>query len=186
MDSLFMHDDSEGNQGYEHMLDFQMSWVMRVPTNDEIKTNNPVLYTRCLSLLKKLIGKKNSESIDVESVRVWKQWKRIDVIAEVKIRCNGNIEKHVVIIEDKAYTMIHDDQLNRYERTVSDEYDGTDFIRHYWVITFFSPCEDGYKIMKSMCEESKGKWNLLSYDDVFEDYTPTGSEHFDDFWINKW
>lgn len=37
-----------------------------------------------------------------------------------------------------------------------------------------------------MCDEANADWQLLSYDDILDDYTPTGSEHFDDFWINEW
>lgn len=182
MEVFFMKDDSENNQGYEHMLDFQMSWVMRIPSDLRIKDKNPNLYKRCYEVLMKLIGK--NEVDNVVSVRVWKQWKRIDVIAEIEVESDGKKEKHVVIIEDKAYTMIHDDQLNRYKETVSDWYCDKDFKPHYWVITFYSPGEDGYKTLDSMCK--KAKWELLSYDNVLEDYTPTGSELFDEFWINEW
>ena len=182
-ESFFMKDDSENNQGYEHMLDFQMSWVMRVPTKQEIKNNNLILYERCYGVLMKLIGK--AEVDKIVSVHVWKQWKRIDVIAEVVVECDGFEEKHIVVIEDKAYTMIHDDQLNRYKDTVSSWYTGKDLENtHYWVITFFSEGEDGYSAMKSMCKAAN--WGLLSYDDVLNDNSPTGSELFDEFWINEW
>lgn len=184
MESFFMRDDSENNHGYEHMLDFQMSWVMRVPTKQEIRSKNQNLYERCYGVLMKLIEKDKVEKI--VSVHVWKQWQRIDVIAEVVVEYDGKEEKHVVVIEDKAYTMIHDDQLNRYERTVSEWYADKDIKPHYWVITFFSEGEAGYKTMKSMCDASNVKWRLLSYDNVLDDYSPTGSELFDDFWINKW
>ena len=123
-------------------------------------------------------------------MNVWKQWKRIDVHANVILKCNGIVEKHLVVLEDKAYTMVHDDQLNRYERTIKAAYDEDaylkEFKKHFWVITFFSPDETGYKALKSTCEASDAPWNLLSYDEVLDDNTPTGSEHFDDFWINEW
>ena len=37
-----------------------------------------------------------------------------------------------------------------------------------------------------MCDSAYADWKLLSFDDVMDDDTPTGSEHFDDFWIYKW
>ena len=183
MESFFMKDDSENNQGYEHMLDFQMSWVLRVPSKIEIKNQNSKLYKRCYDVLLKLIKK---DKIDkVVSVHVWKQWKRIDVIAEIVVEYDGKEEKHIVVIEDKAYTMIHDDQLNRYKETVSSWYTGKDLENtHYWVITFFSEGEEGYSAMKYKCEEAN--WELLSYDNILKDYSPTGSELFDEFWINEW
>ena len=195
MVSFFMHDDSTNNQGYEHMLDFQMSWVMRVAANREIKEKNPVLHKRCFDILMKLIGKTYQDHVEVMSVKVLKQWKRIDVHAEIVITCNGHDEKHLVVLEDKAYTKIHDDQLNRYEEIINNKYDWDDslkdFVKHFWVITFFGydktgDYEEDYWILKSMCDAANAKWQLLSYEDILDDDSPTGSEHFDDFWINEW
>lgn len=195
MYSFFMHDDSTNNQGYEHMLDFQMSWVMRVAASNEIKEKNPILHKRCFDILMKLIGKTNLDQVEVISVKVMKQWKRIDVHAEIVISCSGHNEKHLIVIEDKAYTKIHDDQLNRYEDIINNKYDWDDalkgFEKHFWVITFFGYDKTGdyekdYRILKSMCDEANADWQLLSYDDILDDYTPTGSEHFDDFWIDEW
>ena len=195
MVSFFMHDDSTNNQGYEHMLDFQMSWVMRVAASNEVDKKNPVLHKRCFDILMKLIEKSHLDRVEVKSVNVWKQWKHIDVLAEVIILCNGHEERHLVVIEDKAYTKIHDDQLNRYEETIKNQYDwddaSRDFVKHFWVITFFGyneagDYEDNYWILKSMCDAANADWRLLSYDDILEDDSPTGSEHFDDFWIYEW
>ena len=195
--SFFMHDQSENNQGYEHMLDFQMSWVMRVAANKDIQQNNPILYKRCFDILMKLIEKEDCENVEVRHVYVWKQWKRIDVIAHVEILCDGKEEKHVVVLEDKAYTLIHDDQLRRYEETVAEYYKENDFLKgnennkHYWVITFFGYDENGeheynYQVLDKMCNDYYPKWKVRSFEDILDDRTPTGSEHFDDFWIYKW
>ena len=185
-----MHDDSDNNQGYEHMLDFQMSWVMRVAANLEVKKKNPNLYNRCRGILLKLIQKTHEDNVEVSEVHVWKQWKRIDVIAEVKVLCNGKEEKHVVVLEDKAYTMIHDDQLRRYEAIVNDEYDDKEewkgLQKHFWVITFFGDYENKYPILRRMVETKDSNWNLISFETILEDITPTGNEQFDDFWIHNW
>ena len=196
MYSFFMHDESENNHGYEHMLDFQMSWVMRVAANKDIQKSNPILYKRCFDILMKLIEKEECENVEVCNVYVWKQWKYIDVHANVEIVCNGKKEKHVVILEDKAYTKIHDDQLLRYEETIAEEYDNNDDLKdyskhkHYWVITFFGYDKKGYEykyeVLDRMCKDYYPNWKVLSFEDILDDTTPTGSEHFDDFWIYKW
>ena len=53
----------------------------------------------------------------------------------------GVVEDFIIVIEDKAYTKIHDDQLNRYEDIINNKYDWDDalkgFEKHFWVITFF-------------------------------------------------
>ena len=195
MYSFFMHDDSYSNQGYEHMLDFQMSWILRVAASKERSQNNFILYKRCFDVLMKLIEKSPNDKVEVISVNVWKQWKRIDVLANVMIKCNDKEERHLIVIENKAYTKIHNDQLNRYEKIINKEYGNDnfqrDFIKHFWVITLSGLNESGeydnnYWILKSMCDSAYADWKLLSFDDVMDDDTPTGSEHFDDFWIYNW
>ena len=189
--SLFMHDDSEGHYGKEAMLDYQMSWVMRVAANKAILEKNPTLHKRCTDILLKLIGKSGCNDIEIISVDVWKQWQRIDVSANVIIKCNGKDEKHLVVLEDKAYTMIHGDQLNRYETIINETYNKNDYLKdfekHFWVITFFSESEEGYSALNWYCKDAKADWGLLSFEQVIDDdYTPTGSDLFDDFWIKSW
>ncbi|MCR5190177.1 MAG: PD-(D/E)XK nuclease family protein [Bacteroidales bacterium] len=138
--SLFMHDNSDSDYGKEAMLDYQLSWIMRVAASKEIQEKNNVLFERCKKVLLKLIGKSGCDNVEIVSVEVWKQWQRIDVTAHVVVKCDGKEEKHLVVIEDKAYTKIHDDQLNRYEETINETYDKDnrfkDFKKHFWVITF--------------------------------------------------
>lgn len=189
----FMKDESENNHGYEYILDFQMSWVMRVAASNEMKENNALLHKYCSTILKKLIEKSDKDNVEILEVRVWKQWKRIDLHANIIIRINGKEEKHLVVIENKAYTMIHDDQLNRYEISINKVYDNDnclkEFKKHFWVITFFDPDNDrdNYKKTEMMCEASNAKWKLLSFEDLLNDNPlPTGNDQFDDFWIYPW
>lgn len=195
MYSFFMHDDSDNNHGYEYMLDFQMSWVLRITAEKTIKEKNPILYERCLGLLMKLLEKSSNEDFEVLEVSVWKQWKRIDLIAHVIVKCGNNIERHLIVIENKAYTLIHDDQLNRYKHIIDQEYNNDNSLKefknneHYWVITFFGYEEGGqyhdkYYELEDQCANTC--WKLLSFDDMFNDNTLTGNEQFDDFWINEW
>ena len=62
-----------------------------------------------------------------------------------------------------------------------------DFEKHFWVITFFSESEEGYSALNWYCKDAKADWGLLSFEQVIDDdYTPTGSDLFDDFWIKSW
>ena len=187
--SLFMQDNSEGDYGKEAILDYQLSWIMRVAASKEIQEKNNMLFERCKKVLLKLIGKSGCDNVEIVSVEVWKQWQRIDVTAHVVVKCNGKEEKHLVVIEDKAYTKIHDDQLNRYEETINETYNNNDkfkdFEKHFWVITFFEKEEAEYGILDTDCK--KAKWGLLSFYEVIDfDYTPTGSDLFDEFWVKNW
>ena len=56
MYSFFMHDNSDNNHGYEYMLDFQMSWILRITAEISIKEKNTLLnnpITRGFGLFKK-------------------------------------------------------------------------------------------------------------------------------------
>ena len=185
-ESLFMQDSWHSNHGYESMLDFQMSWLMRLAAEKDIE--KPQLYKISKDVLLRLIeiGNEDKQNVTIENVKVWRQWKSIDVVAEVDIKVNGLIEQHLVVIEDKAYTMIHDDQLTRYRKTVVETYGDTRKI-HYWVITFH---EEGRYWDKLNYDCKQAEWNLLSFYEVIGwkkgKFDDTESDLFNEFWLRKW
>lgn len=183
-ESLFMQDSWHSNHGYEAMLDFQMSWLMRLAAEKDI--DKPRLHEVSKDVLLRLINKKGEKNIEIKKVEVWRQWAGIDVVAEVDVEVDGKPEQHLVVIEDKAYTMLHDNQLARYKKIVDETYEGKRDI-HYWVITFH---EEG-KWLEKLKNDCKGtEWRLLSFYEVigwkeggFED---TESDLFNEFWLRKW
>lgn len=192
MPSLFMNDDSEGDHGKEAMLDYQLSYLLRLANTYE---SGDELAKR---VLMKLIGETpqiNSygfvENLSVESVKVWKQWQRIDLIAEVEADCGSGIKHHVIVVENKAYTSIHDDQLSRYAETIEDYYKGQDVQIHYWVITFFDSDTENYEAIANQCKEAKGNWKCTSFEDLVdlteeERQKGTYNQIIDEFWIKRW
>ena len=187
-ESLFMQDSWHSNHGYEAMLDFQMSWLMRLAAEKDIE--KPQLYKISKDVLLRLIeiGNEDKQNVTIENVKVWRQWKSIDVIAEVDIKVNDLIEHHLVVIEDKAYTMVHDNQLTRYKQTVEETYGGTRK-PHYWVITFFDENQKyKYEALKVDCDNAK--WKLLSFYDVIGwkdgEFPDTESDLFNEFWLREW
>lgn len=192
MPSLFMNDDSEGDHGKEAMLDYQLSYLLRLANTYE---SGDELAKR---VLMKLIGETpqiNSygfvEDLSVESVKVWKQWQRIDLIAEVEADCGSGIKHHVIVVENKAYTSIHDDQLSRYAETIEDYYKGQDVQIHYWVITFFDSDTENYEAIANQCKEAKGNWKCTSFEDLVdlteeERQKGTYNQIIDEFWIKRW
>lgn len=194
MPSLFMNDDSEGNFGKETMLDYQLSYLLRLvngyETGDEISRRT----------IMKLLGKKvkldhwgNVESDDLNNVKVkvWKQWQHIDLIVEVEANFATDTEKHIIVIEDKAYTGLHDDQLNRYAHIVEDWYKGQNVQIHYWVITFFDNDTKEFDSIVNLCNKATSDWKCLSFNDVIdltdeERERGTFNEILDEFWVKKW
>jgi hypothetical protein len=135
------------------------------------------------------------DNVDFISVKVWKQWQKIDLIAEVEVDLGSgvesNIEHHVIAVEDKAYTGIHDDQLNRYNQTVEEWYKGKEVKIHYWVITFFDNDTKEFEAISNQCREAKGRWECISFEDVVdltydERISGTGNDIIDEFWIKRW
>ena len=103
-----MCDDSETDGKAEAMMDYVMSWCFRCTSYEYVKLKQPILYRYCKFMLCKLIGLTDQiDSITFEKVKVWKQWKYIDLWVEVEIciKGKGNVacikEKHAILIENK-------------------------------------------------------------------------------------
>lgn len=201
--SSFMCDESEGDHGKETILDYEMSWLMRQAKEGKYPLD--IIGKKALLQLIdrydiiEYVEKDPSNYFDVEfsEIKVWKQWKRIDLIAEVTLIYKNKEEKHLVIIEDKAYTRVHDNQLNRYSEIVNEVYNNNDFIKHFCLITFFSDYDVYYEELAAQCSAAQEDWHLIYSEDIFnlnekeQEYFlnsdgSTGDERFDDFWLRRW
>ena len=178
-------DNSEGDYGLEPLLDWEMSWILRSCANKNEQRLRPRLYHQCRCILNKLLGwegEKTYMDYDVDSVQVWRQWKHIDLVAEITI--DG--ELFVLALEDKAYTNMTEIQRNQYPRIVREHYkDKTDNIR-FVVITMFDTHEAGFTKM-SDCVKGSDWVEVFSIvvlpDWEAEDYTE--SDLFNEFWFAK-
>ena len=187
--SLLMLDNWRSNHGYEAMLDFQISWLLRLSAKMEVE--NKILHKISKEVLLRLIEWKGSTDVIISKVEIWRQWESIDVKAEVELTIDGNIEQHLIVIEDKAYTLLHDDQLARYKKSIVDYYKDKyipEYNIHYWVITFYE--KDSYRWDSLQKECNNNQWNLLSFYDVIGwkegEFSDTGSDLFDEFWLREW
>lgn len=195
MPSIFMNDDSEGDHGKESMLDFQLSYLLRIANSYEFGNE---LAKRVLTKLIEETPQMSAGLFDenvpdllVESVKVWKQWQRIDLTAEIDADCGNGMKHHIVIVENKAYTGIHDDQLSRYAEIIEDYYKDKDVQIHYWVITFFDNGSDNYESIANQCKEAKGNWKCISFEDLvdlteYERQNGTHNQIVDEFWVKYW
>jgi hypothetical protein len=191
--SIFMNDDSEGDHGKETMLDYQLSYILRLANTSNMGSEFAE------RVVMKLIGV-DPDHIDedgissyliLRSVKVWKQWERIDLLAEIEANYGNGFKKYVIVIEDKAYTNIHDDQLSRYAAIVEDYYKGQDVEILYWVITFFDKGSEKYQTIANQCKEAKGGWNCISFDELAvltdaELQKGTYNDIIDEFWVKRW
>ena len=181
--SLLMKDSSEGDSQKETMIDFILSWTLRRSVQ-QYSEENPVLYQYCRKILGKLIGIEMTDDMQVASVETWKQWKYIDLWANIRITCNGKEEFHAVLIENKAYTQTHHNQLARYKvifDQVCKEY-MPDAKRHYILITALDEMPD---MLTNECKENG--YTPFCLGDL-NDYEQQDSESdlFNEFWLRYW
>lgn len=103
-------DSSEGNANKEAIMDFVVSWTLRMAV-DHKKIKRPILHKCSRNLLFMLIGKQNFKKTRVVKVETRKQYKKIDLWVRIILEENGVREQHDVLIEDKVYSKLRDKQL---------------------------------------------------------------------------
>lgn len=189
--SFFMMDESN-TDNKESIIDYMLSWTLRM-ANVPVNFENITLIDYCQQILSKILFddqlKIKNEYKSIESVKTWKQWKQIDLCAEViLIDKNSNESKHALLIENKAYSTLRNDQLKRYYEIFEEEYKDKDFERHYAYFTIREnvPPED-----QSLCDEAN--YRAFTMDEIADsiwptqaDLKPTGNEIFDEFWVKSW
>lgn len=179
--SLLMRDSSEKDGNIETMLDYILSWTLR-RASDIYSTEKPILYQYCRRILFKLLDIENNEHIKIKSVETWKQWNRIDLHANIELDENGIIKRHAILIENKAYTPVHDNQLNRYKQIFEETYDHSQWQLHYVLITCLDEIPE---TMKEECRNAGFKYYPLL--DVFSNkQEESESDLFNEFWLRQW
>ena len=191
----FVPDNSESEHGYEALLDFEMSWVLRVCANQEEARLRPHLYHQCRKILNDLTNIDINKC--VEEVKVWRQRNYIDVLAEIRVKDDG---LHVLVLEDKAYTKIRFKQIEEYPKGVFEHYKGNREIKyHFRVVSFFDSEYDSVKLdnlKNSVANYSFGpeynpekySWRVFSTSDLPDWNVNNYSESdlFNEFWFAKW
>lgn len=192
-ESKFMSDHSEGDHGLEAILDYELSWVLRMVADKECQREKPYLYHQCRHIMFELLGISDMPNITIDSVEVWKQWCYVDVVADIYLTIDGKSELHVILAENKAYTMMKENQRDNYPKIIKEAYDNypryrnyRDYNLHKVLITCFSSSETSYKQLQQFIEGTD--WSIFSVEDL-PDWTvdnPTESDLFNDFWLNDW
>lgn len=194
VDSKFFNDHSEGDHGKETILTYWLSWSLRLAgDNNDYCKDKPILKRHCRFMLFKLLGIEHCNGIRVLEVKVKKEWHRIDLIAEIMIERDGCKERHVLMMENKAYTYMTENQRDNYP-TIVIRYYGTPqekkYILHQVLLTCFewSNPNDAPKIkyLEEFCANCP-QWRVMSIEDVTtESNQYTESELFNTFWLGNW
>lgn len=178
----FMTDSTEGKDGHcETIMDYVVSWTLRRAQNEcQSEKGKEKLYSYSRRLLGLIIGQDIKPS-DIVVVETWKQEAQIDLW----VRATVNGVSHDVLIEDKYYSGLHDNQLERYriyfDKLLDEHF--KDSKRHYVILT----CKENWE-----ADEYKGfGFEVYGWDDMIaamagdnNKLEPSGSDIFDEFWIN--
>lgn len=192
--SLFMMDKSR-TDNKESVIDYMLSWTLRMSSRSG-ECKNSSVQNYCERILSKLLfndfDKIKTDNKSIESVETWKQWKKIDLLAEIELIDNeGNKSSYALLIEDKAYSSIHDDQLKRYKKIFEEEYKDSKFENnlHYAYFTI----KERTQIVEDekLCNEAG--FQAYTMEEIRDylwptpsDLIPTGNDIFDEFWIKNW
>lgn len=192
--SFFMMDNSVSDNK-ESIVDYMLSWTLRMSAVIDDGYNN-VVRDYCRKILSMMvfgnINKMDENYKSIQSVKTWRQWKSIDLCAEIVfIDKENNISKHALLIEVKAYSGIHHDQLNRYKKIFEEHYKGSDFENnlHYLYFTI----KERHQIRQDEIQCEEANFQHFTMEEIrnciwllSEDLIPTGNEIFDEFWIRNW
>ena len=189
---FLMCDDSEKDGHAETMMDYVLSWSLRCTKYPFIKDNKPLLYHYCKYMLCTLIDRlQDMSNITIDDVRVWKQEQYIDLWVEVDLHIDNREEHHAILIEDKYYTGVHDDQLARYIQIFEELYnDKEKYPRrnlHYVLITCLYSDNIHYAPLAQTAKENGFKiYQLYDIVDNSLGYKETESDIFNELFLRDW
>jgi regulator of RNase E activity RraB len=179
----FFYDDKNNSSEVELMIDYFISWTLRCSISNQIENNKVKEYSKkiLLFLLKAHIDDNNFENIIIKKVKTWKQWENIDLIAEVEIEENNTIKKYILVFENKLYSKLHDNQLNKYIEIVEKEYEEKNDKIVYIYLTGSDniPDED----LKLCIKENYNAYTVQDLRNSFGDVEESGNYLFDEFWF---
>lgn len=189
-----VEDEFKTDQGYETLQDFYLAWTIHC-ADDKFKNINPKLHEYARRADFGLIygcndendnfklDKKPNDSFRIISVETWRQWKKIDLLAEIFIE-EGSISKSFVLnIENKWYSALGNTQLEVYRQHVENEFSG----KENKIINLFITCDDvrsNYEVEKETCR--KHHYSFLTIADInriAEMNELTGNALFDEYWF---
>ena len=185
-----MMDSSDGGGNKEAIMDFEISWMLRM-AEDRKCIKRPILHHYCRNFLAMLLGKQGLKEISIVNVETWKEYCHIDLWVRVLLVQNGIHEQHEILIENKVYSALNGNQLqdyrNRFDAELTKEFPHA--IRHYVLLT----CFESYDCkIKRYASAGKYGFKVIPWDKmtevIFEQRLPIYSESdiFNEFWIKCW
>lgn len=197
-----MCDSTEGNGKAEIVMDYVMSWSLRHAVTNKDSEKTPQLHLYCRYMLGKLLDLAYEDIRTVESVKVWKEWQNIDLCVEAIVETQKGKKHFALLIENKYYSKLHDNQLQRYKAVFEAYYKNKNSKikerKDKWLLRYkLVSCYDRKKQLKELYAEGlkdtsfKGLtfYQLLCpdcWEKNKEKYKDSESEIFNEFWLRRW
>ena len=137
-------------------------------------------------------------NMPITSVKVWREWKYIDLCVEVTIGEEKNGDHYAILIENKYYGKLRENQLSDYKKVFDDYYDTKGLPksqRRYKLISCFVNEKDVKDIYGKEIDKVEGFsaipfYDLINNDEYWHEkdnaYEETESEIFNEFWLRRW
>ena len=201
-DSLLMCDSTEGDGKAEIVMDYIMSYSLRHAV-DKYLIEKPMLCRYCRYMLGVLLSDIFiNDNAKIKSVKVWKEWQYMDLCVEVLLEKGETKQTYAILIENKYYSKLRENQLVDYKKKFDEYYDNNKEVcvpkanRRYKLVT----CHETEEMIKLYSEEvnktkngNKNSFEMLSFYELLpeeylhdETYEETESDIFNEFWLRKW
>ena len=183
-----MWDDSNKDGHAETIMDYVISWCLRCTNYQYVKDFQPILHRYCIYMLCKLIGKlQDIDKIKIERVTVKKQEQQIDLWVEIDLINDNKKEQHAILIEDKYYGKLRENQLEEYKPKFESYYDETEYKLHYALITCLYDVNPNYKVLEESAEKNGFQiYNLYELADCSLGYKESESDIYNEIFLRNW
>ncbi|WP_158974410.1 PD-(D/E)XK nuclease family protein [Cellulophaga sp. L1A9] len=169
--------DDYDSMKYEETIDFFMSWTIHCA--DEIyKDVNANVHESARKILTQLLAYNNANNLVFTDIKVSKQLKNIDLWIELKV----DKKERILIIEDKMYSNIHNNQLQRNKEIIVEHYgvERSKDVKYALIRPDHTFEVRDEPILK---KSNFVYFNLEQLADCLEEKR-TGHDLFDEFWFN--
>ena len=194
--SFFNLEEEVCDSGYETLQDFFLQWNLHCAHQDVLQENERLHQYAKKIALNLLFGKMDNgkyktdhislDDYEINEVKTWRQWKNVDLIAEIELSKDKFVESHVLNIENKWYTSVRPGQLEKSRDSIKLYYSD----KTAWDIKNVVIYPDYEKINEHLIQENSDKgYHTLALEDLFypdNDKDLTGNDLFDEYWFRSW
>jgi hypothetical protein len=183
-------------QQNEAIMTHIVTWTLMCATKEGEDEYGEILHNYSKEILFFLLFgedfRKELDNYAVQNVEIWREWKWIDILAEITlIDKNEKETQYALFIELKAYSHTNERQLESYKKASEmHDYKGKKFVERFVLLGAW----DEYvpEIDKECCKNNG--FTAYTFQEILDkvfingekDFENSGNSIFDEFWIGYW